>query len=64
MMYGVGEAWEVTRVGGEVTEAGGPATGVYGEVTGAAGAGAVSLGEDVPLAVTGVLARPVLEPPP
>ena len=61
-MYGVGTAWVVTGVGEAVTGAGGTATGVDGAVTGAAGPGAMTVGEDVPLAVTDVLVRPVLEP--
>ena len=43
---------------------GGAATGVDGEVTGAAGAGAMTVGEDMPLAATAMLARPLLEPSP
>ena len=50
MTYGVGAASEVTGVGGGVT--------------GAGGAGAMAVGEDVSLAMTVVLARPVLEPSP
>ena len=53
MTYRVGAASEVTILGGGVTGA-----------AGAAGAGAMTVGEDVPLAVTAVLARPVLEPSP
>ena len=53
MTSGVGAASEVTGVGGKVREAGG-----------AAGAGAMTVGEDVLLAATAVLARPVLEPSP
>ena len=53
MTYGVGAASEVTRVGGGVPGAGG-----------AAGAGARTVGEDLLLAATAVLARPVLEPSP
>ena len=64
MTYSVGAAWEVIGVGGAVTGAGRAATGVDGAVTGAAKAGTMNVGEYVPLAVTNVLARPVLEPPP
>ena len=64
MTYDVGAAWEVTGVGGAVTEASGAATGVDGAVTRAAGAGSMAVGEGVSLAVTAVLARPVLEPSP
>ena len=64
MTCGVEAASEVTRVGGGVPGAGRAATGVDGEVTRAAGAGAIAVGEDVPLAATAVLARPVLEPSP
>ena len=63
-LCGVGAAWKVTGVRGKITEAGGVATGEDGAITGAAGGGAITIGEDVPLAVTAVLARPVLEPPP
>ena len=59
--YGVGAASEVTGVGGGATGAGGAATGA---VTGATGAVTITVGEDVPLAVTAGLARPVLEPSP
>ena len=50
LTYGVGAALDLTGVGGVAT--------------GAAGARAMTVGEDVPLAVTAVLARPVLEPSP
>ena len=53
MTYGVEAASEVTGVGGGVPGAGG-----------AAGPGAMTVGEDVPLAATAVLAQPVLEPSP
>ena len=56
LTYGVGAASDLTGVGGAVNGAGGAATG-------AAGAGAIT-GEDVPLTVIAVLARPVLEPSP
>ena len=62
--YGVRAASKETEVGGGVTGAGGAATGVDWKVTGAAEAGAMTVGKDVPLAVTAVLARPVLEPLP
>ena len=62
MTYGVGAAWEVTGVGGGKTGAGGAATRVDRGVTRAAGTEAITVDEDVPLAVTAVLARPVLEP--
>ena len=39
-------------------------TGSAGAVTGAGGEGAMTVGKDVPLAVTAVLARPVLDPSP
>ena len=51
--YGVEAASEVTEVGGGAPGAGG-----------AAGAGAMTEGEDLLLAATAVLARPVLEPSP
>ena len=63
MTSGVGAASEVTGVSGGVPGAGGEATGVYEEITGAAKAETMTVGEDVPLAVTIVLARPVLESP-
>ena len=73
-VYGVEAAWEITGVGAVVTGAGSAVTGASGAVagadeaatgtvTGADGAGAMTVGEDVPLAVTAVLARPMLEPP-
>ena len=58
--YGVGAAWEVTGVCGGLPGAGRAATEAEGAVAGAAGAGAITVGEDVPLAVTAVLAWPVL----
>ena len=61
MTYGVGAAWETTGVGGTVTGTGGSVngvdgavTGVDGAVTGATEAGAMTVGEDIPLAVTAV----------
>ena len=57
LTYGVGDCSDLTEVGGAVNGAGGAATG-------AAGAGAMATGEDVPLAVTAVLAWPVLESSP
>ena len=62
--YGVGAAREVTGVGGGVTGAGGAATGVDGAVTRAVEVEAITVGEDVLLAATAVLARPVLKPSP
>ena len=56
--YGLGAASNLTGAGGAVTGVDGALT------TGAAGAGAMTVGEDVPLAVTSMLARPVLEPSP
>ena len=53
--YGVGEAWEASGAGGEVT-------GVGEAVTGAAGAEAMTVDEDVPLAVTALLSRTMSEP--
>ena len=65
MTYGVGAASDITGVGGAVNETGGAATGIDEAVTtGAAGAGATTVGEDVPLVVPAVLARPVAEPSP
>ena len=64
MTYGVGEAWEVTGVGGAVTGAGGAATRVDGAVTRVAGARARTVGKDLPLAMTAAWARPGLEPSP
>ena len=62
---GVGAASGLTEVGRAVNGAGGAVTGVDGAVpTGEAGAGAMTGGVHVPLAVTAVLARPVLEPTP
>ena len=52
-LYGVEAAWEVTRAGGAMA-------GATGAVTGATGAGAMTVGEDVSLAVTAVLAQPML----
>ena len=63
-LYSVRAAWEVTGAGGAETGAARAATGVEGTVTGAAGAGAMTVGKDVPLAVNVVLARRVLEPLP
>ena len=63
-LYGIGAAWEVTEEAGPVTGAGRTVTGAAGVVNGATGAGAMAVGEDVPLAVTAVLARPVVELPP
>ena len=59
-LYGVGEASEETGVGGAVAGAGEQATGVDGTVTGVAGVHTMTVDEDVPLAATAVLARPVL----
>ena len=53
MTYGVGAASGVIGVGGGVPGAGG-----------ATGAGAMAVDEDVPLAATAMLTRPVLEPSP
>ena len=65
LTYGVGEASDPIRVDGAVNGAGGAATEVDGAVTsGEAGAGAMAVGVDVPLAVNAVLARPVLESSP
>ena len=56
LTYSVGAAADLTAVvGGAVNGAGEAATG-------AAGAGAMTVGRDVPLTVTALLARPVLEP--
>ena len=55
LTYGVGAASDLTRVGGAVN-------GAARAATGATGAGAMTAGVDVPLAVTAVLAWPVLEP--
>ena len=63
MTYGVGGDWQGPRVGGAVTEAGGATTEKDRVVTGAAGARAMTIAEDVSLAVTAMLARPLLEPP-
>ena len=63
-LYGVREAWELTGAGGAVTGLGGAVTGAVGAVTGAGGTGAITVGEDLSLAVTTVLARFVVEPPP
>ena len=57
LTYIVGAAADLTAVGGAVNGAGEAATG-------AAGAGAMTAGGDVPLTVTALLARPVLEPSP
>ena len=63
LTYGVGAASDLIGVGGPVNGAGGATTGVDGAVTiGEAGAGAMTVGIDVPLAVTAVLAQPMLEP--
>ena len=63
--YGVRAASDLIGVGGAVNGAGGTATGVDEAVTTReAGAGAMTVGVDVPLAVTAVLARAVLEPSP
>ena len=65
LTYGVGAASDLIGVGRAVNGAGGAATGVDGAVTtGEAGAGAMTGGVHVPLAVTAGLARPVLEPSP
>ena len=63
-LCGIRTSWKVTGVGGAVTGAGEAASRVDGAVTRAAGAGAMRLCEDVPLAVTTVWARTMLEPPP
>ena len=57
LAYGVGATSDLTGVGGTVNGEGGAATG-------AAGAGAMAVREDMPLAVTVMLARPVLEASP
>ena len=49
-LYGVGAAWEVP--------------GLSGAITGVGRVGAMTVDEDVPLVVTTVFTRPVLEPPP
>ena len=64
MAYGVRVASDITEVGGAVNRAGWATTGVDGEVTGEAGAGVMTVGEDIPLVVTAVLPRPVFEPSP
>ena len=65
MTYGLGEASDLVGVDGAVHGRGGGATDVDGAVTtGEAGAAAMTVGEDVQLAVTTVLARPVLESSP
>ena len=61
-LCGISTAWK-TGVGGAVTGAGEAASRVDGAVTRAAGAGAMGLCEDVPLVVTTVLTRTMLEPP-
>ena len=58
-LYSVEAVSEVVRAGRIVTKESGTVLGPIGAVTGAAGAGAMTLGEDVPLAVTAVLPRPV-----
>ena len=57
LAYGIGEASDLTGVGGAVYGAGGAAARAAGE-------GMATVGEEIPLAVTAVLARPVLEPSP
>ena len=47
-----------------MTRGAGEITGAAGAVTGAAGAEGMTVDEGVPLVVTAVLARPVLESPP
>ena len=65
LTYGVGAASDITGVGGALNGAGRAATGVDGAVTiREAGAGAMTVCENVPLTVTAVFARPVLEPSP
>ena len=61
---GVGITWEVNGTCRTVAGAAGVITGAAGAGTGTEGTGAIVVGEDVPLAVTVTLARPVLEPPP
>ena len=63
VLYGEGEAWEVTGASGAEIGAGEAVTEAGGAVLKAVGAAAVTLNKDVPLAVTAVLAWPVLEPP-
>ena len=63
-LYGEGASQEVTGVSVAVTGACGEATGVDGAATGAAGPGVMTVGKDAPLAVTAVLAQPMLDPPP
>ena len=62
-LYGLGAAWEVSEAGGAVTGAGGALVGASRTVIGAAVVRVTVAGDDVPLAVTAVLTRPVLEPP-
>ena len=57
-LYGVRATW---KVAGAETEA---VIGAAEAVTEATGAGAMTVGEDAPLAVTAVLTRHVLELPP
>ena len=65
LTYDVRTASDQIGVGGAVDGASGAATGVDGAVTtGEAGEEAMNVGKDVPLAVTAVLARPVLETSP
>ena len=65
LTYDVGAASDLTGVGGAVNGTGWAATGKDRAVaTGKTGAGAITVGENVPLAVTAVLVRPVLEPSP
>ena len=63
-LYSVGATWKAIGAGGAVTEVGGAVTRAVRVTTGAAGTRAMIVGEGVPLAVTSVLVRLVLEPPP
>ena len=63
-LYGVVVAdVEVAGEARKVTEAASAVTGAGWVGIGAGGAGAITVGEGVPFAVTTVLSRPVLEPP-
>ena len=62
-LYGLGAAWEVSEAGGAVTGAGGALIGASRTAIGAAVVRAMVAGDDLPLAVTAVLTRLVLEPP-
>ena len=57
LTYSVGAAADLTALGGAVN-------GADEAATGAPGRGAMTVGGDVPLTVTALLARPVLEPSP